>query len=241
MRRSITPAALLLTIFLVLTGCGSGAGTGTATTSSTPSATPTPTPTPTKTYTNADLTGLVSTLKDSQGRALTVVPAAQIDQGIIKAQELLRTAVFTPAACSVFADSNSQIPPDSTYAGGATISAAEQTTTIVTVMALKDAKVLTAQLDASRAAVASCQSFTVEVAGKKITTEVQPADAKTAGDDSFAALATQTLATGQKQMVLTMTGIKGNLAATAAKAGPSVSRDAAPELAQLINTILAHA
>ncbi len=37
-----------------------------------------------------------------------------------------------------------------------------------------------------------------------------------------------------------MTGIKGNLAATAVKAGPEVTPNNAPELAQLIDTILAH-
>ena len=37
-----------------------------------------------------------------------------------------------------------------------------------------------------------------------------------------------------------MTGIKGNLAATAVKAGPAVTQDAAAELAALIDTILAH-
>ena len=221
-----------------MTGCGTNTGTGTQTTASTPSATPTATPT--KTYTNADLSGLISTLKDSEGRPLTVVPAAQIDQGIIKAKELLRKAVFNPPACNVFADSNAQIPQDSTYAAGTTISAADQTATIVTVMALKDTAALNAHLDASRTAVAQCQNFTVDVAGQQITNQVQPAEIATAGDDSFGALATQTLATGQKQTVLTVTGIKGNLAATAVKAGPAVTPDAAPELTQLINTVLSH-
>jgi hypothetical protein len=42
------------------------------------------------------------------------------------------------------------------------------------------------------------------------------------------------------QTALTMTGIRGSLAATAVKAGPEVTPDAAPELAALIDTILAH-
>ena len=237
MQRRITPAAILLTAFLALTGCGSNTGTAPAT-SSPPSASATPSPA--KTYTDADLSSILATLKDAQGRPLTVVPAAQIDQGIIKAKEILKSAVFTPPACNVFADSNSQIPEDSTYAAGTTVSAAENTAIVVTVVALKDAKELTDHLDASRKASAGCSNFTVEVAGQKITTEVQQIDAKTKGDQSFAALAKQSLSTGEKQTALTMTGIKGNLAATAVKAGPAVTQDAAAELAALIDTILAH-
>lgn len=237
MQRRITPAAILLTAFLALTGCGSNTGTAPAT-SSPPSASATPSPA--KTYTDADLSSILATLKDAQGRPLTVVPAAQIDQGIIKAKEILKSAVFTPPACNVFADSNSQIPEDSTYAAGTTVSAAENTAIVVTVVALKDAKELTDHLDASRKASAECSNFTVEVAGQKITTEVQQIDAKTKGDQSFAALAKQSLSTGEKQTALTMTGIKGNLAATAVKAGPAVTQDAAAELAALIDTILAH-
>jgi len=237
MQRRTTPAALLLAALLALTACGTTTATGTATTSPPPSSA---TPSPAKTYTDADLSSLLSTLKDSQGRPLTVIPAAQIDQGIIKAKEVLKTAVFTPPECNVFADSNAQVPEDSTYAAGTTVSAADQTAIVVTVIALKDAKQLTEHLEASRKATDKCSNFTVELSGQKITTEIQPVDAKTKGDQSFAALAKQSISTGEQQTALTMTGIKGNLAATAVKGGPAVTQDAAAELAQLIDTILAH-
>ena len=120
------------------------------------------------------------------------------------------------------------------------MSAADNTTIVVTAIALKEAKELTDQLEASRNAAAVCSNFTAELAGQKITTEVQQIDAQTTGDQSFAALAKQSLSTGENQTALTMTGIKGNLAATAVKAGPAVTPNDAPELAQLIDTILAH-
>lgn len=237
MQRRTTPAALLLTAFLALAGCGTNTGTGTQTSTPPPSSA---TPSPAKTYTDADLSSLVSTLKDAEGRPLTVVPAAQIDQGIIKAKEVLKSATFTPPECNVFADSNSQVPEDSTYAAGTSVSAADKTAIVVTVIALKDAQELRDHLDASKKASAACRNFTVELAGQKITTEVQEVNAETKGDQSFAALAKQSLATGEKQTALTMTGIKGNLAATAVKAEPDVTPNAAAELAQLIDTILAH-
>ncbi|MFE4542734.1 hypothetical protein [Arthrobacter sp. NPDC056727] len=60
-------------------------------------------------------------------------------------------------------------------------------------------------------------------------------------DKSMGALQTQTLPTGQKQAVLTVTGIKGTLAATVVKTGAAgtVSAGAAPELAKLVNAALA--
>ncbi|MEC5180805.1 hypothetical protein [Arthrobacter sp. CG_A4] len=233
-----TPAALLLAAFLALAGCGTGTGTAPApaTTTATPPATATPTPA--KTYSNADLTGLLSTLKDSQGRPLTVIPAAQIDEGIIKARELLKSAVVTPEACKVFVDSSSQVPEDSTYAGATTASAADKTAIIVTVIALKDAKTLTGTLKASRAAAEQCKSFTIEVGGQKVTSETTPVVAVTSGDDSYGALTKQTLATGATQTALTVTGIKGNLAATVVKGGATVTPEASAELTQMVNTIL---
>ena len=242
-RRIIMPAIILTASFLPITGCGTGSGTGsaTATVAAATAAAATAAPSaPPRSYSNADLTGLISTLKDAQGRQLTVIPAAQIDQGIIKAKEALKTAVFTPAACKVFADSSAQVPDGSTYAAGTSVTAADKTTTVVTVIALKDAQAMTDQLQASKSAAAQCQTFTVEAAGQKITTKTTPVDAATDGDASFAALTEQSLATGQGQTSLTVTGVKGNLAVTAVKAGPSVTQQASAELTKLVDTILAH-
>jgi hypothetical protein len=247
MQRRITKTAIVLMSLAALAGCGTGSGgtgtassTGSATASATAAAAQTPTPTPAKSYTNADLTGLISTLKDAQGQPLTVIPAAQIDQGIIKAKELLKTAVFTPEACKVFADSSAQVPDGSTYAAGTSVSATDKTTTVITVIALKDAKAMADQLKASQATAAACRTFTVEAAGQKITTETTPIDAATNGDESFAALTKQSLGTGQAQSALTVTGIKGNMAVTAVKTGPGVTEYASAELTQLLNAVLAN-
>lgn len=246
MQRRITPAALVLTALVALAGCGAGPSSGTAATQPAPAAsqgaaaTATATPTPATTYSNEDLTALISTLKDSEGRPLTVLPSAQIDQGIIKSKELLKSAVFTPAACKALADSNSQVPENSTYAAGSSMSAADKAATVVTVIALQDAKTMTAQLKASRSAATQCQTFTIEAGGQKITTETTPVEAVTAGDESFAALTKQSLGAGAAQTVLTVTGVKGNLAATAVKVGPAVTQEASAELIQLINVILAY-
>jgi hypothetical protein len=169
------------------------------------------------------------------------VPAAQIDQGLIAARELLKTAVITPKACAVLADNNSQVPEGSTYAAGASLAAKAKTATIVTVFAVKDPAVMAEQFDKSDGAVDNCSTFTVELEGQKITSEMKPIETDVQADRSLGALTVQTLPTGQKQAMVTVTGVKGTLAATAIKRGAvnAVTAASAPELVQLVNAALA--
>jgi hypothetical protein len=154
-----------------LTGCG---GSGQTNTTPPPAAASSPAPDtssapatsqPAKTYTNEDLTSIVAGLKDAQGQALTVVPAAQIDQGLIAAREMLRTAVITPEACGVLIDNNTQLPEGSTYAAEASVAAEAETATVVTVFAVQDLSAMIAQFEKSAAALNDCSTYTVELKG----------------------------------------------------------------------------
>jgi hypothetical protein len=246
MHQSIAPISLAAAAAIFLTGCGGPAPSSTGSTTAEPSsasATPTsPAPTsPAKAYTNEDLTAVVTGLKDAQGRALTVVPAAQVDQGLIVARELLKNAVITPKECGVLADNNTQVPEGSTYAAGASLAAEAKTATIVTVFAVKDPAVMTSQFDKSEAAIRDCSTYTVELKGQKITSAMKTLEVPVEAEKSISALQTQTLPTGQKQAVLTVTGVKGTLAATVVKTGATgaVTASAAPELARLVSAALA--
>ncbi|MFC9353350.1 hypothetical protein [Arthrobacter sp. NPDC057013] len=242
MQRSITPISLAAAAAIFLAGCGGPAPSSTAEPSSAPAAPPSPAPTSSaKAYTNEDLTAIVTGLKDAQGRALTVVPAAQVDQGLIVAQELLKNAVITPKACGVLADNNTQVPEGSSYAAGASLAAEAKTATVVTVFAVKDPAVMATQFDKSHAAVRDCSTYRFELKGQKITSTMKPVEVAVAADKSVSALQTQTLPNGQKQAVLTVTGVKGTLAATAVKTGAAgtVTASAAPELVKLVNAALA--
>ncbi|MEZ2388846.1 hypothetical protein AB6813_04745 [bacterium RCC_150] len=236
MKRTIAPSAILLAAVLALTGCGGSTNAGN-TPASSPSSTPTPTPTP-KTYTNEELAAIIAGLKDEQGNPLTVVPAAQIDQGMIAAKQLLQSAVITPPACAAFANNNAQVPDGATYAAGQSISAADKSATVITALAVKDPAVLAGQSKKSTDALAQCSTFTIEQGGQKVTTQVQPLAEKTNGDQSVGALVTQVLPSGQKQTTLTVTGVKGNLGATAIKTGAAVTPDSAAELVKLVNAVL---
>jgi hypothetical protein len=237
MQRSIAPISLAAAAALFLAGCGGPAPSTTAEPSSA-SAAPT---TAAKAYTNEDLTAIVTGLKDAQGRPLTVVPAAQLDQGLVVARELLKNAVITPKACGVLADNNTQVPEGSTYAAGASLAAEAKTATIVTVFAVKDPAVMTAQFDKSDAAVRDCSTYTCELKGQKVTSAMKPVEVSVDTDRSIGALQTQALPNGQKQAVLTVTGVKGTLAATVAKTGAAgtVTESAVPELAKLVDAALA--
>jgi hypothetical protein len=235
MKRSNASAALAIAAVLTLTGCGGPSPSGT-----TASAT-TPTPTP-KAYTNEELTAIVAGLKDAQGQPLTVVPAAQIDQGMIAAREMLKTAVITPKTCGVLFDNNTQVPEGSTYAAGASLAAKAKTATVMTVFAVKDPSVMTAQFEKSAAALHDCSTYTIEFKGQKITNEMKPLDAAVQADKSLAALTIQTTPTGQKQVCnITVFGVRGTLAVTVMKSGAvgAVTAADAPELAKLVNAALA--
>jgi hypothetical protein len=260
--RTITPISLAAAAAIFLAGCGgpapsstagasgsasasasaapSGSSSETSTTADTSSASAPPT-SAAKAYTNEDLTAIVSGLKDGQGRPLTVVPAAQVDQGLIVARQLLKNAVITPKACGVLADNNTQVPEGSTYAAGASLAAEAKTATIVTVFAVKDPAVMKSQFDKSEAALRDCSTYTFELKGQKIASTMKPVEVPVEADRSMSALQTQTLPTGQKQAVLTVTGVKGTLAATVVKTGATgtVTASAAPELAKLVNAALA--
>ncbi|MET1021135.1 MAG: hypothetical protein ABWX69_02920 [Arthrobacter sp.] len=189
-------------------------------------------------YSNEDLAAIIASLKDSKGHALTVIPAAQIDQGVIAAKELLKTAAITPPECGVLADNNAQVPEGSTYAAGTTQSAADQTAIIITVFAVKDPSVMSAQLNKSQDALGKCASFNVQVKGQDLAMQMQPLDVKTSGEKSLSVLSTQSLATGQKRLSMQVSGVKGILGVTAMKAGAAVSTESAPELVQLVNDVL---
>jgi hypothetical protein len=236
MKKMLAPLGILFAAVLALTGCGGSANPGsTVASSSTP--TPTPTPTP-KTYTNEELASIIAQLKDDQGKPLTVVPAAQLDQGVIAAKQLLKSAVITPPACAALANNNAQVPDGATYAAGQSLSAADKSLTVITALAVKDPTVLAGQTKKSTDALAQCSTFTIEAGGQKITTQTQPLPEKTSGDQSMGALITQVLPSGQKATTLTVTGVKGNLGATAIKTGASVTADSAAELVKLVNAVL---
>jgi hypothetical protein len=174
MNRSNASAALAIATVLTLTGCGGSAPSGTTASASPSPASSDPTPTPTpKAYTNEELTAIVAGLKDAQGQPLTVVPAAQIDQGLIAAREMLKTAVITPKSCGVLIDNNTQVPEGSTYAAGGSLAAKAKTATVVTVFAVKDPAVMTTQFNKSATALSDCSSYTVELKGQKITSEMK--------------------------------------------------------------------
>lgn len=100
---------------------------------------------------------------------------------------------------------------------------------------------MTSQFDKSEAAIRNCATYTFELKGQKITSAMKPVEAAVDADKSISALQTQTLPTGQKQAVLTVTGVKGTLAATVVKTGApgAVTASSAPELAKLVNAALA--
>ncbi|NOJ59086.1 hypothetical protein [Arthrobacter sp. 260] len=248
-----THFALLCVAALALAGCGAeSGGTSDATpsaeaTSAAPSVEPTEEPSPTESatagpeYTNEDLTALVSSLTDAKGQPLTVLPAEQLDQGIILARTIFERATISPEECNVFASENLQAPEGSTYAAGLSQAAEEMTQTTVTVIAVEDPAVMAEQITQSQDSIDQCTSFEVEFEGEVITSELQPLEVATDAETSMGALAVQTVSSGETQSSMTVSAVQGNLAVTAVKMGKEILPEAQAELEQLVNDALAAA
>lgn len=192
-----------------------------------------------KTYTNDDLRSLVTSLKDAQGQQMTVVPAAQLDQALTEQRQVIKKAKITPKACGVFASKQARAPKGSSYAAGTSQSAAKKTITTITVIAVKDAHVLAEQVGQSKDAVGKCSSFKITAKGKSISSKLKPLQVSTDGEKSFGGITTETLPNGQEISIMAVTGIQGNLAATAMKVGAKVPDGAKKELVKLVNEVLA--
>ncbi|HEX9226368.1 MAG TPA: hypothetical protein VF885_06880 [Arthrobacter sp.] len=245
--RNITPAALLLVTTLALAGCGTPSAAGGSSSpasgdslAASPSATPTPTPTPTpKAYAEKELAAIIAGLKDAAGQPLAAVSASELDQGIEAAGEMMAAAKITPAECGALADSSAQIPEGSTYAAGGSESAKEETITVLTLVAVTDPELLSSNVEASQTNSAKCSTFTLELQGQKITTKTEVLDVKTAGDNSFSSLSTQTLPSGQKLATVVVMGTKGTLSASAVASGTGLTAEASVDLARLVDEALA--
>lgn len=249
--RSITPAALLLATTLALAGCAGASAPSTAGTSSvaaaaadspaaslaaSPSSAPALSP---KSYGAPELAGIIAGLKDADGRALTAVPAAQLDQGIAIVRQMMASAVITPAECGALAESSAQIPQGSTYAAGRSQSALENAITVLTLTAVTDPELLNKGVETSLENGTKCSNFTMELQGQRITSVTEVLDVKTAGDKSFSSLSTQTPPTGQPMTTVMVMGIKGTLSASAVASGAGVTSAASLDLARLVDEALA--
>lgn len=240
MGRKTGTYAVFLSAMLMLTACG---GDTPPEESAEPAAPPTAespqTATSPKTYTNDDLKEVITGLEDAQGQQLSVVPAAQIDQGLATMKELLANAAITPEACSMFATEQTQIPDGSTYAAGASHSAEEQSQTIITLVAVEDPQVIGDELEQAQESMQECTEFEIETQGQKISSKMAPLEVTTDGENSLGSITTQTLPNGQIQKIMSVAGTQGALAATAVKIGPDVQAEAQEDLVRLVNNALA--
>ncbi|WP_445155936.1 hypothetical protein ACTWLI_07155 [Arthrobacter sp. Hor0625] len=249
--RRLAPAALLISTALGLAGCGGSAAPTTA--GSTPagspgapsaSQSPSPTPTPTaaaKVFTQTELAAIVAGLKDAQGKRLTAIPAAQLEEGIAASKEVMSGVVITPKACAAVADSNAQIPPGSVFAGGTSESTTVRAVTAVTLVAFKDPEVLAKNVESSVANTKKCENFTVEMQGHKFESTTEILAVPTNADASFASLSTQTMPDGEKLVTVVVMGASGGLSATAVATGPDVTKGSAPDMARMVDDALARA
>ncbi|AJT41393.1 hypothetical protein [Psychromicrobium lacuslunae] len=192
---------------------------------------------PAKIFTTQQLGAIIPMLKDSSGTPFTAAPQEQLNQGIQLAKEQLAKTQVTPQACQQLMDQNSQIVPGSNFAGGTS----PKDGTVLSLVSFKDANVLVKSVTDGQQAVESCESFSISIAGQKIDATVKTLPVKTNGEVSVAKLVKESLPGGKTMDVLSVSGVKGNLAVAAVKIAEKVDDAAAQDLAALVNDAFAKA
>lgn len=195
------------------------------------------TPAPPKLHTEAELTGILSSLKNAQGVAPSLIPAAELAQGTTLQKEALEAVEISPEQCRVFAATNAELPAGSVYAAGNWSDEVEGNTVLVTLIAMP-AQELAAASARAKAVPPECSEFTMTVAGQSIKTTVTAMPVETSDSNAGAAMVTQNLPDGTVVNMATVHASQDGLAIVVAQLGPDVSAGSVAELGTLANQVL---
>lgn len=194
---------------------------------------------PAKEYTEAELTAILSGLKDGQGNPLTMIPADVLAKGTEDTKKTLADVKITPEECRVFASSNAELPSGSVFAAGTWVGdAATGAATAVTLLSAKP-ELLSATLDRAASKRGVCDNFSMEVAGQAVDTTLKSLTVDTAADSESATLINQNVAGGMTINTVTVEALQGGLLISVVQLGPDTQETAAAELAKVVDQILA--
>lgn len=216
---------------LVLAACSSGGG-GAPPSSASGSASPSA-----KVYSENDLHGIVSGLKDSDGHELKPYSKEQVNQGKDLGKILLSTATVDPSDCKSIATaglvdsiengsvavaiSDSQMPRTASAQSSGQGPDAQQI--------LKD---ISGKMD-------KCSTFTVTALTQKVTVTSKELKAKTDAAQTFGTVSTR--GGNNSDMLMQVSGAKGRLLVVATKSGGNLGDKDQSELEGLVNQMLSKA
>jgi hypothetical protein len=219
---------------IALAGCTGGGG-GTATPSTTATATATPTETAeAKVYTEDELRGLISGMKDDDGSELKLYSKEQVDQGGNIANLLLSTATVDPADCKDIATAGLLDKVESGEVAVA-LSEGDQPRTL-SAQSGSDGPDAVEVLDKISGKMDQCDKFSVTALGQTYEVNSEELQADTDAEKTFGTLSTRSGENQQKLMQVS--AAEGRLLVVATKSGANLGDPDQKELEDLINDVL---
>ncbi|OFI36643.1 hypothetical protein BIU82_12845 [Arthrobacter sp. SW1] len=166
-----------------------------------------------KKYSEAELTALLEQAKDSEGKALTVMPAAELKKGLELTKSMAASTKVTPAECA-----SSNVTGGLQALSGATAAAATSAPdatgvpleTVSLVSGLSE-DALTGDVDKMKEQAEKCKAVTIEVAGQKVEAGFEPIEISSETPGAVAIKST-TKASGAESTQVIVAAVKGGVA-----------------------------
>jgi hypothetical protein len=232
--RKVPALGVMAAAMIALAGCTGGGG-GTATPSTTATATATPTETAeAKVYTEDELRGLISGMKDDDGSELKLYSKEQVDQGGNIANLLLSTATVDPADCKDIATAGLLDKVESGEVAVA-LSEGDQPRTL-SAQSGSDGPDAVEVLDKISGKMDQCDKFSVTALGQTYEVNSEELQADTDAEKTFGTLSTRSGENQQKLMQVS--AAEGRLLVVATKSGANLGDPDQKELEDLINDVL---
>lgn len=232
--RKVPALGVMAAAMIALAGCTGGGG-GTATPSTTATATATPTETAeAKVYTEDELRGLISGMKDDDGSELKLYSKEQVDQGGNIANLLLSTATVDPADCKDIATAGLLDKVESGEVAVA-LSEGDQPRTL-SAQSGNDGPDAVEVLDKISGKMDQCDKFSVTALGQTYEVNSEELQADTDAEKTFGTLSTRSGENQQKLMQVSAG--EGRLLVVATKSGANLGDPDQKELEDLINDVL---
>ncbi len=216
---------------IALAGCTGGGGSASPTATETASASATA---EAKAYSEDELRGLISGMKDEDGNELKLYSKEQVDQGGNIANLLLSTATVDPEDCKDIATAGLLATVESGEIAVA-LSEGDQPRT-VSAQSGSEGPDAVEVLDEISGKMDQCATFSVTALGQTYEVNSEELQAETDAEKTFGTLSTRSGENQQKLMQVS--AAEGRLLVVATKGGANLGDPDQKELEDLINEVL---
>jgi len=233
--RKVPALGVMTAAMIALAGCtGSGGGAASPSASETPTASATA---EAKVYSEDELRGLISGMKDEDGNELKLYSKEQVDQGGNIANLLLSTATVDPEDCKDIATAGLL---DKVESGDVAVALSEgdQPRTL-SAQSGSEGQDAVEVLDEISGKMDQCSTFSVQALGQTYEVNSEELQADTNAEQTFATLSTRSGENQQKLMQVS--AAEGRLLVVATKSGADLGDPDQKELEDLINEVLQNA